>query len=116
MNGSAVYYEWPKEGQPRQFQVLACIDDPNSCYSFDYFFVFQHVPSGRVFYGQDSGCSCPSPFENDHWNSPDDTSFTEITKVNLDDAIKALWDHYRDHSSLQDEKRTAETAIRDAVL
>lgn len=37
------------------------LDEP--CWSFDTFVVWRHS-DGRLFYGHDSGCSCPSPFED----------------------------------------------------
>ncbi len=38
-------------------------DDPNACYSFDMFVVWQEDATGDLYYGTDAGCSCPSPFE-----------------------------------------------------
>lgn len=43
--------------------IVADIDDPDSCYSFDMLIVWKHE-DGRFFYAQDAGCSCPSPFED----------------------------------------------------
>jgi|GEM_PF-5842417 len=53
-----VYY------QPEAFglTIVDEIDDPDACYSFDIFAVWKHE-DGRVFYGQDARCLCPSPFE-----------------------------------------------------
>lgn len=42
--------------------VVGELNDPNASYSFDDFVVWQHT-DGRLFYASDSGCSCPSPFE-----------------------------------------------------
>lgn len=39
-------------------------DDPEASYSFDEFRIWQRNKDGALFYGRDSGCSCPSPFEN----------------------------------------------------
>jgi hypothetical protein len=33
-------------------------------YSFNRMVVFADVETGEMFYAQDSGCSCPSPFED----------------------------------------------------
>jgi hypothetical protein len=54
--------------------VIGELDDPNACYSFDLLVVWQH-DDGRILYGIDSGCSCPSPFE-DVYSSDE---FTEVT-------------------------------------
>lgn len=43
-------------------RIVGSIDHPDACYSFDYLVVWQHE-DGRLFYGRDSGCSCPAPFE-----------------------------------------------------
>ena len=76
--------------------------------------VFQHNPSGRVFYGSDSGCSCPSPFEDDHFAGPDDTSFEEVTKINFKDFVSSLQGHYPGTS--QDEKRDIERKVKEILF
>lgn len=38
--------------------------DAGECYEFDIVAVFQDVESGELFIGSDSGCSCPTPFED----------------------------------------------------
>jgi hypothetical protein len=39
------------------------IDYSDGCYQFDLTVVWRDA-HGRLFYGDDSGCSCPSPFED----------------------------------------------------
>lgn len=70
-----VYY------QPEHFglTIVGSISDPDADWSFDEFVVWQHS-DGRLFYGSDSGCSCPSPFEDFH--SLED--LTEITDETWD--------------------------------
>lgn len=116
MNGSNICYAMSDE-TPADLKctVIGEIDDPNACYSFDIFMVFQHDASGRIFYGQDSGCSCPTPFENYHFNGPDKTSFTEVTRTNLEDFVKELWAHFDGEPSLQDEKRDVEAKVREVL-
>lgn len=65
-----VYY------QPEAFGLVPIgeLDDPNANYSFDIFAVWKHEETGTIYYGTDSGCSCPSPFE-------DYTSLDQLTKV-----------------------------------
>jgi hypothetical protein len=55
-----VYYN------PEQYglKVVMEFDDPDASYSFDKFVIWMRISDGEIFYGQDSGCSCPSPFEN----------------------------------------------------
>lgn len=56
---SNVYYD------PEDFglKIVASADWSDGCYQFDYFVVWADAEN-NLFYGEDSGCSCPSPFEN----------------------------------------------------
>jgi hypothetical protein len=45
-------------------ELIASLEDPGACYSFDIFAVWRDTESGDLFYDHDSGCSCPSPFGN----------------------------------------------------
>jgi hypothetical protein len=45
-------------------KILFEEDDRNACYSFDQVVVFGSLASGAVYMATDSGCSCPSPFED----------------------------------------------------
>ncbi len=40
------------------------IDWSDGCYVFDLTVVWQRTFDGRFLYAEDSGCSCPSPFED----------------------------------------------------
>ena len=44
---------------------------------------------GNIYWAEDSGCSCPIPFEDEHFNGPDDTSL-ETDTVALMEAIDAF--------------------------
>lgn len=46
-------------------------------YEFDMVIVWKDVETGKLYMGHDSGCSCPTPFEN--FKSLDD--MTEITNI-----------------------------------
>ena len=54
-----VYY------QPEHFdlEIVGTIELSEPCWSFDTLVVFKHA-DGRTFWAHDSGCSCPTPFEN----------------------------------------------------
>lgn len=54
-----LYYSPEKFG----LRVVGELEDPLSCYDFDTLVVWQHE-DGRILWGVDSGCSCPSPFED----------------------------------------------------
>lgn len=65
-----LYYSPEKSG----LRPIGQLNDPDADYSFDMLVVWQHE-DGRVLYGSDSGCSCPSPFED---QTVDD--LTEVTR------------------------------------
>ena len=58
--GEDVYYNAEKHG----LVVVAEIDDADSCYSFDLTVVWKNTETGDKYWANDSGCSCPSPFED----------------------------------------------------
>jgi hypothetical protein len=51
-------------------------DLDNESYQFNILAVWREIKTGRIFVGRDSGCSCPSPFE-------DCTSVDELEEINL---------------------------------
>jgi hypothetical protein len=55
-----VYYS-PEQWNLEPFAELE-LTEPD--YSFDLVVVWRHKDTGELYYGADSGCSCPSPFEN----------------------------------------------------
>lgn len=67
-----VYY------QPEKFDLVpvAEIDYSDGCYQFDLRVVWKHEPTGDCYTMRDSGCSCPSPFE-------DYTSLESLEKLDL---------------------------------
>lgn len=61
----------------------------DGCYQFDLTVVWRDVETGAFYYADDSGCSCPAPFENDSRES--------ITKIErLQDLIDHLEERKRD--------------------
>lgn len=78
----------PEQARPDHHPDLvriAELDEPLD-YAFHYLTAWCHTPTGRVLWGEDSGCSCPSPWENDHvrFNGETfDTSLTELTPASL---------------------------------
>ena len=63
-----VYY------QPEHFGLTVVKEiDAGEAYEFDLYLLWKHE-DGRFFYASDSGCSCPSPFE-------DYTSLEDLTEV-----------------------------------
>lgn len=58
---SDIYYS-PKE---YDLKIVDMLDRPDLSWEFEMLGVWQHK-DGRLFYASDSGCSCPSPFEDFH--------------------------------------------------
>lgn len=53
-------WERPSPG----FTILGDVEWSGYSYEFDLTRVYRHDETGRLFYGDDSGCSCPTPFES----------------------------------------------------
>lgn len=79
---SNVYYD------PAEFGLVSVdvLDEGGLSYEYNTLIVLKHTATGRVFYAQDSGCSCPTPFENFSFSFEDGqirTDMTEITPASL---------------------------------
>lgn len=84
------------------------IGDENLDYEFDIL-AFWKTPDGRVFSASDSGCSCPTPFENyeneaelervgslaqaeqiiDSWNKPEWSLHPKADAMKLKESLRA---------------------------
>ena len=64
-----------REEDTKTMDFVAELDRSDHSYQFDYLRVVRSE-DGRYFYGTDSGCSCPSPFEDFHRES----DWTPLTK------------------------------------
>lgn len=49
---------------PVGLAYLGEISWDDGCYQFDLTAVWYSIDMGQLYYADDSGCSCPSPFEN----------------------------------------------------
>lgn len=51
--------------QPEAFglEVVTQMGDSEARWSFDLLVLWRRTEDGKLFWGSDSGCSCPSPFE-----------------------------------------------------
>lgn len=56
---SNIYYSPEEYG----LEVVGAIERSGDCYQFDMVVVWKQA-RGKYWIGQDSGCSCPSPFED----------------------------------------------------
>lgn len=52
------YYAPEKMG----LEILGSFDWTNEQWQFDYFVLWREKETGNLYYGEDSGCSCPDPF------------------------------------------------------
>ena len=59
-------------------ELVETLEEDGLCYAYNTFIVVKHVPTGRLFYAEDSGCSCPTPFEEYKFKGPDDTDMAEV--------------------------------------
>lgn len=67
----SIYYN-PKDAS---LEIVGSVErEPN--YDFDMLVVWKNA-KGELFYGKDSGCSCPSPFEDFH-------SEADLTRISHD--------------------------------
>jgi hypothetical protein len=55
-----LYYDPAKFG----LETIGEIDWSSGSYEFDYTVVWRRTSDGAFVFGEDSGCSCPSPFED----------------------------------------------------
>ena len=56
-----LYYDPQKFG----LETIGEIDWSSGSYEFNYTVVWRRTADGSLLYGEDSGCSCPSPFDTD---------------------------------------------------
>lgn len=87
------------EPQDYNLEIIAEIDTAGS-YEFDITLVVRDLEDGKIYWGQDSGCSCPTPFEGvthtDHLSPLPETmtqlfqAVTQNRDMNLGDGIEFL--------------------------
>ncbi len=89
-----------------QYHGLETIHEYNAYepdYSFDMLVVWRETATGKLWAATDSGCSCPTPFEDHTWP----TDFTEVRSwTDVKELLDANFstDRYRrrlDHSNLR---------------
>lgn len=83
------YYEPEKIG----LAIVAEIEYTDGCYQFDTRVIWRHVETGKLYTARDSGCSCPTPFENyDCVESLEPFDYETIHR----EVIEVLGDKYSD--------------------
>lgn len=63
--------------------IIDTLDESGLSYEYNTLIVLGHLDSGRLYFATDSGCSCPTPFENYHFTSPTDHDLREIEEHNF---------------------------------
>ncbi len=99
------YYDPEKSGLVK----VGELDEAELSYEYNTLVVWRHEPSGRVFYARDSGCSCPTPFEDYTFSGPDDTNLTPIT---IGDSFASFTREVEDFPATQDEREGLIQSVR----
>lgn len=104
---SNIYYSPEKYG----LRTIGEVDFSSGSYEFDTLVVWQDVETGRLYYAEDSGCSCPCPF--------DYTTRETITPLANVDELRSRLKHradtaYSDYVSVEDIDRLV-AAAKEAV-
>lgn len=70
-----IYYSPGKYG----FETVGEIEWSDESYQFDLTVVWRRVADGQLFYADDQGCSCPSPFEDHGVNDLVEASMFQVS-------------------------------------
>lgn len=78
----------------------------DACYSFDLTTVWRDVTTGALFFADDSGCSCPSPYES---TGRDDLTVIDRPQTFLDHINARIADLY-DFNESENERAKADAS------
>jgi hypothetical protein len=92
----SLYYS-PIDG----LEIFGTVEDEEMCCEFDMFVIWQDK-TGQLYYASDSGCSCPSPFED--YNDVSDLSYGTVAQVHeaLDAWNTGGYSHHRNRPGTAD--------------
>lgn len=62
-------------------ELVGDLEDANACWEFTTLIVVREIATGDLYAAQDSGCSCPTPFE-------DVRSFADMAPIKTVDELK----------------------------
>lgn len=102
----------PQTRIAEHLELIADIDLADPDYSFDLLRIYLRKADGMLLWATDSGCSCPSPFEDTKVSD-----LRESTAVTLLDTFMGEWEeevHYGGHPAAVI-RRAIAAAVRDAV-
>lgn len=108
LSGGNNIHSWESPwNAPEKFGCRAVAElDTGGSYEFDMVCVVQVIETGDVYAAQDSGCSCPTPFEDHTWP----TDWTLIRKADDLDPLIALV-YKPDYSEVLTFKREVQEAL-----
>ena len=70
---------------------IVVFDQPDMYYEYNTLIFVKAKEGQRVFWAQDSGCSCPTPFE-DYEGSTSEEVFAKMARVpSFEEAQKIIW-------------------------
>ena len=85
------------------------INDDHADYTFDDFVIWKRLTDGALLYGTDSGCSCPSPFEEQTA-----ASLTKITSIEqLELAIEEYRKNYNEYKCTIERKQEVVNKVKE---
>lgn len=83
-------YDYEKE---LGLKLLGELDQQDLSYEFNKIGVFRHAETGRLFWANTSGCSCPGDYHEFDWDGPDRNNLRELragTVQDFKDAVMAF--------------------------
>jgi hypothetical protein len=89
-------------------EIVANFDAYEANYSFDILVVVRDLETGKLYAAADSGCSCPTPFE-------DHTYPTDFEEVRSWDEVKAVLDREFPNDPGSYRRRLPHDSLRRAV-
>ncbi len=82
---SNVYYNPEQCG----LNLVGVLDDAKLSYEFDTLIVLEATQDGKLYWARDSGCSCPTPFEDYRFGNGE-TNLEELNKETLSQFITSV--------------------------
>ena len=87
---------------------LCDLHEPDRDYEFHILSVWRDERTGHLYYAEDSGCSCPTPFEDYRFDParPQDTNLSRLSKHDFDEFsrnVKKFPASYSDRQHFLDE-------------
>lgn len=87
--GQNIYYN-PEKLDLEIFGTL----EADLSYEFDILLVVKDKESGKLFYATDSGCSCPTPFEDFYYHMDGETNLEPLNKNTFEDFKNEVKNHH----------------------